>query len=358
MSPIPPNPAGSLPKMTELNRLLAPYQKSSVRHSILQLVNTLVPYVALWVLMALSLRVSYALTLALAVVTSGFLVRLFIFFHDCGHNSFLPSVKANKAVGFWLGVLLFTPSEQWWHSHAIHHATSGNLDKRGVGDVTTLTVDEYYESRWFSRLGYRFFRNPLVMFGLGPVFSFLIMNRLPLPNYGKPETRSVILNNLAILALATLVSLVIGFKAYLMIQLPILLLGGAAGIWLFYVQHQFEDPYWERTEKWDYVAAALLGASYLKLPKVLNWFSGSIGFHHIHHLSPRIPNYNLAGAHENNPLIRKWARMVSLRESLRFTRLKLWDEPLHKMVGFGKTHLSRLKVRKAPVDYKSRISTP
>ncbi len=329
-------PADPLPQMPEINRLLAPYQKSNVRHSIFQLLNTLLPYAALWVLMAFSLKISYALTLALAVVASAFLVRIFIFFHDCGHNSFFPSVKANKAVGFWLGVLVFTPGEQWWHSHAIHHATSGNLDKRGTGDVNTLTVDEYYESRWFGRLGYRLFRNPLVMFGLGPAFTFLLMNRLPFPHYGKKEARSVLLTDLAILALGTAISLVIGVKGYLMIQIPIMLIGGTAGIWLFYVQHQFEDPYWERSENWNYVASALLGASYLKLPRVLQWFSGNIGFHHVHHLSPRIPNYNLESAHENIPVINDWARVVELNESLRMTRLKLWDESIKKMVGFGK----------------------
>ena len=352
MSTISPAPADALPRMAELNQLLAPYQKSSVRRSTIQLVTTLVPYVLLWVLMAISLRISYALTLALAVVASAFLVRIFIFFHDCGHNSFFPSVKANRMVGFWLGVLLFTPGEQWWHSHAIHHATSGNLDKRGTGDVTTLTTNEYYESRWFSRLGYRFFRNPLVMFGLGPFFSFLIMNRLALPKYGKREARSVLLANLAILALATSISLVIGIKGYLIIQVPVMMMAGAAGIWLFYVQHQFENPYWERSEKWDYVSSALLGASYLKLPKLLNWISGSIGYHHIHHLSPRIPNYNLAGAHENTPLIQKWTRVISLQDGLRYTRLKLWDEPLHKLVGFGWPQTALAKNRRSRAIYR------
>ncbi|NPV75010.1 MAG: fatty acid desaturase [Anaerolineae bacterium] len=323
-----------LPKMAELNKLLVPYQKSSVRRSILQLVNTLIPYFLLWYLMWLSLRVSYALTLALAVLAAGFLVRVFIFFHDCGHNSFFPSTQWNRRVGFWLGVLVFTPGEHWWHSHAIHHATSGNLDKRGVGDVTTLTVDEYHENRWFGRLGYRLFRNPLVMFLLGPIYMFLLMHRLPLPRYGKKETASVIWTNLAILALAVLLSLLMGFKAYVMIQLPVIWLGGAAGIWLFYIQHQFEDSYWEREGQWDYVASALLGASYYQLPRLLQWFSGSIGFHHVHHLSPRIPNYNLEPAHENIPVIKKWARVIRLGESLSATRLKLWDEPLKKMVGF------------------------
>lgn len=323
-----------LPTMGEINRELAPFQKAEMRRSIWQLVNTLVPYAVLWVLMALSLQVSYALTLALSVLTAGFMVRLFIFFHDCGHNSFFPSTKLNKIVGFWLGVLVFTPSEHWWHSHAIHHATSGNLDKRGTGDVTTLTLEEFYDRHWLQRIGYRFFRNPLVMFILGPIFMFLIMHRLPIPNYGRRQTRNVMLTNLLIVAHATAISLLIGFKGYLMLQLPVLFFGGMAGIWLFYIQHQFEDTYWERTENWNYVASGLLGASYYKLPKILEWFSGNIGYHHIHHLSPRIPNYNLPDCQRSSPLLQKWTRVVTIPESLKAVRLKVWDEPRKKLVGF------------------------
>lgn len=331
-----PTAEDPLPKMSELNKLLAPFQKSDTRRSIFQLANTLIPYIFLWVLMIYSLKVSYALTLALAVIASGFMIRLFIFFHDCGHNSFFPTVRANKLVGSLLGVLVFTPGEQWWHSHAIHHATSGNLDKRGIGDVTTLTLDEYYATHGLGKLGYRLFRNPLIMFGLGPLYMFLISHRLTLPKYGKRETRSVILTNLGILAVAVILSLVIGWKAYLMIQLPVLWIGGSGGIWMFYVQHQFEDTYWEREGSWNYVASALLGASFFKLPKVLQWFSGNIGFHHIHHLSPRIPNYNLEPAHESIPVIQEWARVVTLRDSLRYTRLKVWDEPIKRMTGYGR----------------------
>jgi acyl-lipid omega-6 desaturase (Delta-12 desaturase) len=320
-----------LPSMAELNKMLAPYQKANSRHSVLQLVNTLVPYFALWYLMVRSLAVSYALTLALAVVAALFLVRVFIFFHDCGHNSFFPSKKANKLVGFWLGVLVFTPGEHWWHSHAIHHATSGNLDKRGEGDVETLTQEEYLQAKWSKRLGYRFFRNPFVMFGLGPVFMFLLMHRLPIPRYGKKETMSVIKADLAILAIGTIMSLLIGVKAYLMIQVPIMWMAGAFGIWLFYIQHQFEETYWERDPEWNYVASALLGASFYKLPGILQWFSGNIGYHHIHHLSPRIPNYNLDKAHDNSPVIQKWAHRIDWLGGMRAVRLKVWDEPLRRM---------------------------
>lgn len=322
--------------MAELNRILAPYQKSDTRRSILQLANTLIPYFALWALMVWSLSVSYWLTLAISVVAGLFLVRIFIFFHDCGHNSFFPSTRVNRIVGFWLGVLVFTPGEQWWHSHAIHHKTSGNLDKRGYGDVTTLTLEEYIEKEWASRLGYRLFRNPLVMFGLGPIYMFLIMHRLTVPKYGKKQTMSVVWTNLALLAVAAAWSLAIGWEAYLLIQLPVIWIGGAMGIWMFYLQHQFEETYWERDPEWNYVASALLGASFYRLPKLFAWFTGNIGFHHIHHLSPRIPNYYLDKAHENSTLIQKWARQIDFGEEWNVVRMKVWDEPLRKMRGFPK----------------------
>lgn len=323
-----------LPKMAELNRLLAPYQKSDTRRSLWQLANTLIPYFALWGLMIYTVKFSIPLTLALSLVAVGFLVRIFIFFHDCGHNSFFKDTRWNRLLGFWLGVLVFTPGEQWWHSHAIHHATSGNLDKRGTGDVATLTVDEFYQTTWVGKVGYRLFRNPAVMFILGPLYMFVISHRFAMPNYGKKQTNSVIFTNLAMLAIAVVMSLLIGWKEYILIQLPIIWLGGVGGIWLFYVQHQFEDGYWEHGDQWDYVASALLGASFYRLPKVLQWFSGSIGFHHIHHLSPRIPNYNLEPAHNNIPLIQRWAREIDLWESVGLARLKLWNEQLRKMVGF------------------------
>ena len=327
-------PQEPLPTMAELNRILAPYQKSELRRSVWQLINTLIPYIAMWYLMYLSLQISYVLTLVLAVIAAGLMTRLFIFFHDCGHNSFFNSTKLNKQVGFWLGVLVYTPGEHWWHSHAIHHATSGNLDKRGTGDVTTLTLEEYIQAKWEKRLGSKIFRHPLVMFGLGPLYMFLILHRLPIPVYGKKEVMSVIYTNMAILGLVTLISLAIGWQAFILIQLPILWIGGAFGIWLFYIQHQFEDTYWQRNENWSYVASALLGASFYRLPGILQWFSGSIGFHHIHHLSPRIPNYYLAEAHENATSIHKWVHKINLGEGMREIRLKLWDEPVRMMVSW------------------------
>jgi omega-6 fatty acid desaturase (delta-12 desaturase) len=274
--------------------------------------------------------------LPVGVLAGGFMIRAFIIFHDCGHNSFFPSTKTNKLIGSILGVLVLTPGEHWWHSHAIHHATSGNLDKRGHGDVDTLTLEEYIDKHWIQRLGYAFFRMPIVMFGLGPLFMFGLAHRLPVPNYGKKQTASVWYTNLAIVGMGVLLSLAFGWQNYLIMQFTVLMVAGSIGIWLFYIQHQFEDNYWERNENWNYVASALLGASYYKLPKVLDWFSGSIGYHHIHHLSPRIPNYNLAKVHETSPVIRQWAREIPFGEGLRATRLKLWDEPAKQMVGFPK----------------------
>lgn len=331
--PIPQEP---LPTMADLNQILAPYQKSDIRKSVWQLVNTLIPYFVLWYFMIRSLEISFWLTLALVILAALFLVRIFIFFHDCGHNSFFPDKETNKRVGFWLGVLTFTPGEHWWHSHAIHHATSGNLDKRGTGDVETLTLEEFYKAPWVKRLGYQFFRNPLVMFGLGPIFMFLIMHRLPVPKYGKKETMSVVWANLAILVMVTGMSLLIGLKNYLILQLLVIWIGGGIGIWMFYVQHQYEEVYWARNKDWSYVASALLGASYYRLPKLMQWFTGNIGFHHIHHLSPRIPNYNLEKAHTNSPLIQKWAREIDIGESLWTPRLKVWDEANRQMTGFTK----------------------
>ncbi len=325
-------PQDRLPTMAELMPDLAPYMKADTRRSILQLVTALVPYAVLWYLMALALQVSFWLMLPLAVLAVGFLLRIFIFFHDCGHNSFFPGANANRRVGSLLGVLVFTPGGQWWYAHALHHATSGNLDKRGNGDVTMLTRDEYVNGSRFQRLGYRIFRNPIGMFGVGPIAMFIIMHRLPLPNYGKKQTMSVIWTNLGILALAAALSLLIGLKTYLIIQLTVMWMAGLLGIFMFYLQHQYDGAYWERTPSWNYVASGLLGASYYRLPGLLEWFTGSIGYHHIHHLSPRIPNYNLSKVQAGSALIQKWTRTIELKEGFQTVKYKLWDEQAHRMV--------------------------
>jgi len=323
-----------LPAMKDLKAVVEPFTKSETNTAVKQLIVTLLLYITGWIAMYFSLRVGYWLTILLAIPTAGFMVRLFIFYHDCGHNSFLPSTKANRIMGSLLGILVFTPGEQWWKAHAIHHATSGDLDRRGVGDVTTLTIEEYLKLPPLGRLGYRLFRNPLVMFGLGPLFMFLIKHRIPYPILGKKETMIVVWNNLGILALATGLSLLIGFENYVRIQLPVIWIGGMAGIWLFYVQHQFESSYWERHPEWQYVASAFEGASYYRLPKVLQWFTGNIGFHHIHHLSPRVPNYKLEKAYQSAEILRH-PLTLTIRESFRTIPLALIDETNDRMITFG-----------------------
>ena len=323
------------PKNTTWRAAVAPFQQVDTRRSLWQLINSAVPYVGLWVLMYLSLSVSYWLTLALAVMASGFMVRLFIIFHDCGHGSFFTSQRANDITGIITGIVTLTPYYDWRHAHAIHHATSGDLDRRGVGDVWTMTVDEYLDAPWWKRVAYRVFRFPLVTFGLGPTFIFLIAQRFPSPSSKDARERhSVYWTDLALLFIFLLFAVTIGWQAFVLLQLPILVIGGAAGVWLFYVQHQFEGMVWERHDKWDYVTAALQGSSFYKLPKVLQWFSGNIGFHHIHHLSPRIPNYNLEPCYKSDPLFQT-VKPVTLRSSVKSLTLRLWDEQHRRLVGFG-----------------------
>jgi len=314
--------------------IVARYQTSNPRRALWQVANTYVPYVVLWYLMYRSLEVSYWITLGLALVAAGFLARIFIIFHDCGHGSFFKSRRANDFLGFISGMLTFTPYHYWRHSHAIHHATAGNLDRRGVGDIWTMTVAEYEGASIWLRLRYRFYRTPLVLFLVGPVYVFLLKQRLASFKAGWRWQQSVQWTNLAILGMALLVSALIGVKAYLLIQLPIISVAAIAGVWLFYVQHQFEGVYWERRANWDHYMTAMKGSSFYELPKVLQWFTGNIGFHHIHHLSPRIPNYFLERCHRENPLLQE-AKILRLRESFKTIRYRLWDEERQKLVGLG-----------------------
>lgn len=323
-----------LPRMKDIKKMIAPYQRSDNQKAVGQLLNSLLPYIALWAVAVAALKVSFWLALPAILLNALFLVRLFILFHDCGHNALFSSTQINRVAGFWLGVLVWTPGEKWWHAHAIHHATSSNLDKRGIGDVMTLTVEEYRQLPRLRQWGYRFFRSPWVMFLLGPIYIFLIGNRLPFPRFGKKETQSVWLTNLALLVIAGIMSYVVGWKAYFLIQMLIIELGGMLGIWLFYIQHQFTDVYWARSQQWDYVASALHGASFYRLPGLLHWFSGNIGFHTLHHLSPRIPNYLLPACFEANPALREASRSIGLLESFRYAGLGLWDEQSGRMVRF------------------------
>ncbi len=326
--------------------IVARYQKPSVGRGVWQIVNTLVPYAALWYLMYVCLSVSYWLVVPLAVLAAGFLVRLFIIHHDCGHGSFLKSCRANDILGFITGVLTFTPYYHWRWEHALHHATSGDLDRRGMGDIWTLTVQEYLESSRWRRFAYRLARNPVVLFVIAPLFMFVIRQRFPKAQASPRERHSVYWTNLAIFGLAAGLSWIFGFKAYLLIQLMVVGVAGSVGVWLFYVQHQFEGVYWERGEEWDYATAALQGSSFYKLPKVLQWFSGSIGFHHIHHLSPRIPNYHLEKCHNSEPLFQT-VKPVTLFSSFKSFTFRLWDEQRRKLVGYRHLRTVRRQQREA-----------
>ncbi|MDZ4774531.1 MAG: fatty acid desaturase [Planctomycetota bacterium] len=315
--------------------LVAEHQVPSAKRATWQLFNTLGSYAAVWYLIYLSASVSWWLALPLACFAGALMVRSFILFHDCCHGSFFESKLANDIVGFTIGVLTFTPYTHWRWEHALHHATAGNLDRRGVGDLWTLTVREYLEASRWKRFAYRLARNPFVLFVLAPLAMFIVVQRFPARKANARDRRSVWLTNLAIVCVGFGMSLAFGFVPYLILQLTAMAVGGAAGIWLFYVQHQFEDAYWENTESWDFTAAALKGSSFYKLPKVLQWLSGNIGFHHIHHLSTKIPNYNLERCHHSDPLFQR-VKAITLLGSSKTLRLRLWDESSRKLIGFRK----------------------
>ena len=323
--------------------IVARYQKPSVRRGLWQVVNTLVPYSALWYLMHLTAGISWWLTTPLAILAGAFLVRVFIIFHDCGHGSFFKSQKANHILGAITGLLTFTPYFYWRWEHSVHHASAGDLDRRGTGDVWTLTVQEYLEASRWKRFAYRLARNPIVLFVIAPLFLFLISYRFSTAKAGTRERRSVYWTNLALLGLVGAMSWIFGIKTYLLIQLIVMAVAGSTGVWLFYVQHQFDGVYWERGNEWDYTQAALQGSSFYKLPKILQWFSGNIGFHHIHHLSPRIPNYNLELCHKAEPLFQS-VKAVTLFSSFKSFTFRLWDEQRRKLVGYR--HLKTLRKEK------------
>ncbi|MGC5325352.1 fatty acid desaturase [Brevibacillus sp. SYSU BS000544] len=323
-----------LKEQVNWKKSIAPYEKSHINRSIWQLANTLIPFVALWYLAYLSLSVSYWLSLVFIIPAAGFLIRIFIIFHDCCHHSFFSNRKANAIVGTITGILTCCPYNQWRYSHNVHHATSGNLNKRGTGDIWTLTVDEYMSLSPMRRFAYQLYRNPFVMFVIGPIYIFLIDYRFNRKRAPKQERFNTYLTNLGIVGIAGLLSWTIGWQEFLMIQGPIFLLSGMAGVWLFYVQHQFENTYFEKEEEWDYVSAALEGSSFYNLPKILHWITGNIGFHHIHHLSPKVPNYNLPKAHKNTPFLQK-VPSIGLLSSLRSLRYRVWSEQRKKFIGFG-----------------------
>lgn len=318
---------------------VAPFQQPSKLRASWQLINSIGAYILAWVLMYFALQISWWLTIPLIIITGGLQIRIFIFFHDCGHGSFFRSRKANSFWGFICGVLTFTPYYRWRWEHNRHHARSGNLDHRGMGDIWTMTVREYLDASRGERIRYRISRNPFILFLIGPLYLYLVKERFTNSAGQARETWSVIWMNLALIPLVFGMIMLFGWVNYLIIQLAVLLVAGSVGIWLFYVQHQFEDVYWGDDTNWNYTEAALMGSSYYKLPRVLHWFTGNIGFHHIHHLSPKVPNYNLQRCHESNPIFSS-IEGLTLLTSLKSMSLRLWDESTRKMVGYR--HLKTL----------------
>jgi omega-6 fatty acid desaturase (delta-12 desaturase) len=337
----------SIPKLTQLKKSVAPFEQSNTKSSVRQLLNTFPPFFLLWIAAYMSLSVSYWLTLLFAILASGFVIRIFIVFHDCCHQSFFKSRKANEILGTIAGVITLVPYHQWKHSHAMHHATSSNLDKRGIGDMWLYTVEEYVAASPWKRLAYRLYRSPFVMFGIGPIATFLVQYRFNVKGAKRSERINTWVTNLSILALYGLLSWVLGWQNFLIIQVPIFWVSGALGIWLFYVQHQFEDSYFENEEEWSYVKAAVDGSSYYKLPKLLQWITGNIGFHHVHHLSPRVPNYHLEEAHNAVPPLQQ-ATTITLATSLKALRFRLWDEDNKAFVSFKQIKHLQVKPGQSP----------
>jgi len=325
------------PQMTqkEWNKALSKYAQPNLRKAIWQILNTFIPYLALWAIMIRLIHLGYPywIILLLTIPASALMVRIFIFFHDCCHGSFFASRRANKILGYISGILTLTPYEDWRLAHNRHHATAADLDRRGTGDVWTLTVDEYLTAPPLKRIAYRLFRDPLILLGLGPTFVFLISQRFPHKGARKAELYSVLITDLGFFAILITAWLTFGLRTYILIQLPILIIGGAAGVWLFYVQHQYEGVYWARHEEWELTRASLEGSSYYKLPKLLQWVTGNIGLHHIHHLQPRIPNYTLQQAQDDIPALQT-VKPLTLGRSLKSLGLNLWDEAEQKLVSF------------------------
>ena len=316
-------------------KVIMKYNQPDLRKSIWQICNSVIPYFILWYLMVKSLHISYLITLFLTLIASGLLVRIFIIFHDCGHGSFFKSKKVNNIVGIICGILAYTPYYKWHSQHSGHHATTVNLDKRGIGDVWTMTVNEYLDSSKWKRFFYRSFRNPFIMFTLGPLYMIIVQNRFSKKSMTPKERRNVYFTNIVLSLMAMGMILLIGLKAYLLIQIPLIVISHAIGLWLFYIQHQFEDVSWDRTTSWDYKTAAIEGSSFLKLPAILQWFTGNIGFHHVHHLSPRIPNYNLARCQYENDLF-KDVKPITLFSTFKALNLSLWDEANGQLIRFRK----------------------
>ncbi len=323
--------------------VVAKYAYPETWRSVWQVANSLIPFIVMWYLMYRSLAIGYWLTLILSVPAAGFMVRLFIIFHDCCHGSFFRTMRTNDLMGLVMGVLVLTPFYDWRHDHAVHHATAGDLDRRGKGDVYTMTVEEYLAAPWYKKFGYRIMRNPMILFTIGSFIVFVVTHRFWMPGAGKRERSSVIWTNLALVGVVGWLMILIGWQAFLLVEIPILLIACSAGVWLFYVQHNFDPTYWQRHANWEFFKAGMDGSSFYKLPKVLQWFTGNIGFHHIHHLSPKIPNYKLEECHNENPIFQ--IAPLTFRDSLNGLFLRLWDEQKKVMVGWEALKQYRRKMQ-------------
>lgn len=324
-------------KTRQLHKDVAPFTGSNKQKSIIQLCNTILPFFILWFLAYQSLSISIFITIPLAVIAAGFIVRTFIIFHDCTHGSFFKSKKANKFFGTLTGIITLFPYEKWKREHLIHHASSSNLDKRGIGDIWVMTVDEYISATKWQRFVYRVYRNPVVLFGLGPIYLVLIASRFNRKDAKLNERLNTHFISLAVVAIYTGMIFLIGWQAFLIIQGTITFVAASLGIWLFYIQHTFEDSYFEEESEWDYVKAAIEGSSFYKLPRFLQWITGNIGYHHVHHLSPRVPNYNLEEAHNATPPLHN-TTTITITTSLASLKYRLYDEDNHQFIGFKPVH--------------------
>ena len=334
-------------KTVSLHKSVKPYANANHRKSTIQRLNTILPLLLTWTLAYLSLSVSVWLSIGLALISGAFLVRTFIIFHDCTHGSFYHNKKINDTLGTITGVLTTFPYRKWKREHAIHHASSSNLDKRGIGDIWVMTVEEYANASNWKRITYRFYRNPFIMFGLGPLYLVLISNRFNRKDAKKKERNNTYLINALLILLCGVILFFLGWKAFLFVHVISVYTAASLGIWLFYIQHTFEDSYFENESEWSYVKAAVDGSSYYELPPVLQWLSGNIGYHHVHHLAPRVPNYNLEEAHMQTPPLKN-VTTITMKTSLDSLRYRLYDPDNQLFITFGEFKRRKQKQNTKP----------
>ena len=321
-------------KTAQLHKSVKPYTFANNKKSVYQILNTLLPLFILWTLAYATISYSIWLSMVFTILASGFIIRTFIIFHDCTHGSFFHNKKLNTTIATITGVLTMFPFEKWKREHAIHHASSSNLDQRGVGDIWVMTVDEFKDASKWQRLAYRIYRSPITLFGLGPIFLVLISGRVNRKDARKKERNSTYLTNIIIVLFYGSIAFLVGWQSFLLVQVVSMYIAAALGIWLFYIQHTFEDSYFEEESEWDYVKAAVDGSSFYKLPRVFQWLTGNIGYHHVHHLAPRVPNYNLEEAHESTPPLHQ-ATTITFKTSLKSLKYRLYDPENKVFITFG-----------------------